>query len=99
MLDQLWLPVRGSRNQQRNNLTAETGLVQGTKLLVGDTNLTIETEWKREQPVVVAAISTNPLYYKLGVASRLLLEGKTPWAQEQINHDVTTGVSIPIIVY
>lgn len=99
MLDPLWLPARGSRNQQRNNLTAKTGLVQGTKLMVGDTHLTIETEWKGEQPVVVAAISTNPLYYKLGVASRLLLEGKTPRAQEQINHDVTTGVSIPIIVY
>lgn len=73
MLDPLWLSVRGSKNQQRNKAPAEADLAEGTKLVVGETHLTVENECKGEQTAAVAAISTNPLYYKLGAASRLLL--------------------------
>lgn len=99
MLDPLLLSARNSKKKQRDDLPAKeetVGLVQGTKVAVGKAHLTVESGSKGNQRAVIASVSTNPVY-RLG--ARLLAEGKILKAREQVNDEITTGASFPVIVY
>lgn len=101
MLDPLLLSARNGKKKQRDDLPAEeetVGLVQGTKVAVSEAHLTVESGSKGDQRAVIASVSTNPVY-KLGARVRLLAEGKILRAREQVNDEITTGASFPVIVY
>ncbi|KAF9893461.1 hypothetical protein FE257_010773 [Aspergillus nanangensis] len=71
-------------------------LVEGEKVIVRNSHLTVEQVMRKEEVIIVATATKNILRISF---RGLLREGRISCAQEHINHDVPTSLSIPIFIY